>query len=176
MANQPCALPMPECSRDCGTPSELPKVRQSMLARAYAARNNIKHDIVPAMWEVIYLAEAGHERAELPTRDRVAVDHAVAKLEAIGPALPYPHSSNVEGSDDLRELRPQAGKSPWRPLYRQVGAPFVVAAIGPEAKKNKRGFDKACQSALDRLAKLEEDNQEDSEKQGARQDHDETQT
>ena len=82
------------------------------------------------------------------------------------------HSSNVEGSDDLRELRPQAGKSPWRPLYRQVGAPFVIAAIGPEAKKNKRRFDKACQSALDRLAKLEED----SEEQEARQDQDETQT
>jgi hypothetical protein len=128
------------------------------------------------MWEVIYLGEAELERAQLPTRDRVAVDHAVAKLEAIGPALPYPHSSNVEGSDDLRELRPQAGKSPWRPLYRQVGAPFVIAAIGPEAKKNKRGFDKACQSALDRLAKLEEDNQEDSEEQETHQDHDEPQT
>lgn len=89
---------------------------------------------------------------------------------------PNPHSSHVEGSDDLRELRPLAGKSPWRPLYRQVGAPFVIAAIGPEAKKNKRGFDKACQSALDRLAKLEQDNQADSEEREARQDQDETRT
>jgi hypothetical protein len=57
-----------------------------------------------------------------------------------------------------------------------VGAPFVIAAIGPEAKKNKRGFDKACQSALDRLAKLEQDNQADSEEREARQDQDETRT
>lgn len=88
MASQPCAPPMPECSRGCETPSELPKVHQSRLPLACPVRNNIKHDIVPVMWEVIYLAESEHERAELPTRDRVAVDHAVAKLEAIGPALP----------------------------------------------------------------------------------------
>jgi hypothetical protein len=94
-----------------GHRERLPKVHQSMLPRRHPVRNNIKHDIVPAMWEVIYLAEAEHERAELPTRDRVAVDHAVAKLEAIGPALPYPHSSNVEGSDDLRELRPRRARA-----------------------------------------------------------------
>jgi hypothetical protein len=40
------------------------------------------------MWEVVYLPEAVAERAELPARDRVAVDNAVAKLEAMGPALP----------------------------------------------------------------------------------------
>jgi len=112
------------------------------------------------MWEVAYLPEAVDERAEFPARDRVAVDNAVAKLEAMGPALPYPHSSNVEGWNDLRELRPQAGKSPWRPLYRKVGDRFVIAAVGPEAKKNKRGFDKTCEHAIDRLAKLEEDDGE----------------
>jgi hypothetical protein len=112
------------------------------------------------MWEVAYLREAVDERAELPARDRAAVDNAVAKLEAMGPALPYPHSSNVEGWNDLRELRPQAGKSPWRPLYRKVGDRFVIAAIGPEAKKNRRGFDKTCEQAIDRLAKLEEDDGE----------------
>jgi hypothetical protein len=112
------------------------------------------------MWEVVYLPEAEDERAQLPARDRAAVDNAVAKLEAMGPTLPYPHSSNVEGWDDLRELRPQAGKSPWRPLYQQVGTPFIISAIGPEAKKDKRGFDKACQRAIERLAELEDDDEE----------------
>jgi hypothetical protein len=91
--------------------------------------------MVAAMPEVVYLPEAEDERADLLARDRVAVDNAVAKLKALGSALPYPHSSNVEGADDLRELRPQAGKSPWRPLYRQVGDPFVIAAIGPERRR-----------------------------------------
>jgi hypothetical protein len=112
------------------------------------------------VWEVVYSPEAEEERARLPARDRVAIDNAVAKLEAMGPTLPYPHSSNVEGWDDLRELRPQAGKSPWRPLYRQVGTPFIISAIGPEAKKDKRGFDKACQRAIERLAELEDDDEE----------------
>jgi hypothetical protein len=134
--------------------------------------NNINCDMVLGMWEVVYLPEAEDERADLPARDRVAVDNAVAKLEAMGPALPHPHSSNVEGWTDLRELRPQAGKSPWRPLYLQVGTPFVIAAIGPEAKKDKRGFDRTCQHAIDRLAKLEEDDEE----QGPNQEPDETAT
>jgi len=63
-------------------------------------------------------------------------------------------------------LRPQAGKSPWRPLYRKVGDRFVIAAVGPEAKKNKRGFDKACERAIDRLAKLEGDDGEQEAEQG----------
>jgi len=98
-------------------------------------RNNIKRDIAASMWKVVYLPEAKAERAELSARDRVAVDNAVAKLEAIGSALPYPHSSNVERWNDLRELRPQAGKSPWRALYRQVGDPFVVARSDPKRKR-----------------------------------------
>ncbi len=83
------------------------------------------------------------------------MDHAIEKLEALGPGLPFPHSGAVKGQDDLRELRPQAGRNPWRPLYRQVGDAFVVAAIAPEARKDKRGFDKACQAAVDRLSQVE---------------------
>src|SRR5258708_37941761 len=99
------------------------------------------------MWQVLYLPEAEEELGDLTAREQSAVDNAVDKLRALGPTLPYPHSSNVQGQEDLRELRPKAGKSPWRPLYRQVGAPFVIAAIGPEAKKAKRGLDRACQRA-----------------------------
>jgi hypothetical protein len=131
--------------------------------------NNIKHDIVLSMWEVVYLPEAEEERARLPARDRVAVENAVAKLRAMGSALPHPHSSKVEGWEDIRELRPQAGKSPWRPLYRSVGARFVISAIGPEAKKDRRGFEKACQCAIDRLAELKDDTAD----RGASQDQNE---
>jgi hypothetical protein len=41
-------------------------------------------------------------------------------------------------------------------LYRQVGQVFVVAAIGPEAQADPRGFDRAVRRALERLAKVEE--------------------
>jgi hypothetical protein len=112
------------------------------------------------MWQVLYLPEAEVERGELPPSERAAVDHAVDKLQALGPSLPFPHSSRVQGQNDLRELRPRAGKSPWRPLYRQVGDPFVIAAVAPEAKKDRRGFDRACRAAVERLAKLEIDDAE----------------
>ncbi len=46
-------------------------------------------------------------------------DHA--KLGAYGPLLGYPHTSAVRGAEGLRELRPRAGRSAWRALYRQVG-------------------------------------------------------
>lgn len=78
------------------------------------------------------------------------------KLEALGPSLPYPHSSAVQDADRLRELRPRAGNSPSRAFYRQVGEAFVVAAIGPEAQVKPRDFIRAVRAAEDRLNKLEE--------------------
>ena len=69
--------------------------------------------------------------------------------------LGHPHTSAVQGAPSLRELRPRAGRSPWRALYRQVGDYFVIAAIGPEARKGPPGFARACAAAVERLDKLE---------------------
>lgn len=107
------------------------------------------------MWTYRYLAEAEEERRALVPREKAALINAEAKLAALGPALPYPHSSPVRGADRLRELRPRGGRSPWRALYRQVGDEFVIAAVGPEAQADRRGFDAACRRAEARLAKTE---------------------
>ena len=56
--------------------------------------------------EVWYLAEAAREREQLSARDRVALDHAIEKLELLGAQLPAPHQKNVIGADRIRELRP----------------------------------------------------------------------
>jgi hypothetical protein len=109
------------------------------------------------MWAVVYLPEAEAERALLPKAERNALINADAKLSAFGPALGYPHTSAVRGSHRLRELRPRAGRSPYRALYQQVGEVFVVAAVGPEAQSDSKGFERAARHALDRLAKVEED-------------------
>src|SRR5215469_2059596 len=101
------------------------------------------------MWLVVYLPGARQERAALISAD--------AKLGAFGPLLGYPHTSAVRGAEKLRELRPRAGRSAWRALYRQVGQVFVVAAIGPEAQSDPRGFDRAVRRAVQRLDRLEED-------------------
>lgn len=109
------------------------------------------------MWPVVYLPDAKQERDKLPERERQALYNAVRKLAAIGPTLPYPHSSDVRGARSLRELRPRGGRSPWRVLYRQVGGSFVIAAVCPEAKVDQREFTAACQRALARLEELEEE-------------------
>jgi hypothetical protein len=74
-----------------------------------------------------------------------------------GPHLGYPHSSAVRDADRLSELRPRAGRSAWRALYRQVGEVFVVAAVGPEAQSDPRGFKRSVRWAIQRLESLEED-------------------
>lgn len=102
------------------------------------------------------MLEAERERSTLPKTEIGAMINADAKLKALGPALGYPHSSAVRGAPDLRELRPRGGRSPWRAFYRQVGAGFVVAAVGPEAQMDPRGFRRACQAAVRRLAEIEE--------------------
>ena len=103
------------------------------------------------MWEAKYLQEAVEERKRLPTQEMNAMDRAVDKLEAFGPQLPYPHQSDLRGVADLRELRPRAGRSPWRAFYRRVGNAFIIAAIGPEAQANPQGFRRAIRAALRRL-------------------------
>jgi hypothetical protein len=109
------------------------------------------------MWDVVYSEGAEEELLRLPKLERAAVIRAVEKLETFGPQLGYPHTSAVRGHVGLRELRPRGGRSPWRVLYRRVGQVFVLAAIGPEAVSDHRGFDQAAVRAQARLDALEED-------------------
>jgi len=97
------------------------------------------------------------ELADLPKAEGDAMLNAIEKLKALGPTLPYPHSSQVRSADSLRELRPRGGRSPNRGFYRRVGDVFVIAAIGPEAEVDPRGFQRAIKAAVERLSDLEED-------------------
>ncbi|GAA4608688.1 hypothetical protein BJY16_006967 [Actinoplanes octamycinicus] len=108
-------------------------------------------------WRVVIHPEAELELAKLPTAEAVALLHATEKLMALGPTLPFPHTSNVNGAEKLRELRPRAGSSPWRALYRRIGTVFVIAAVAPEAAGDHRGFHRAVQAAEKRLQQLQED-------------------
>lgn len=107
-------------------------------------------------WIVRVHPDAQVELASQPTREQTAIRNAMEKLQALGPQLPYPHSSAIQDADHLRELRPRAGNSPCRAFYRRIGDEFVVAAIGPEAQVNRREFDRAVRVAEDRLNQLEE--------------------
>lgn len=99
--------------------------------------------------------DAEVELASLPAQERVAMDHAIEKLEAMGARLPFLHQSNVRGVQDLRELRPRSGRSPWRAFYRRMEGAMVIAGVGPEAGVDRRGFDRAVRQAKRRLDSLE---------------------
>lgn len=110
------------------------------------------------MPDVRWLPEAREEWDALPVDERDAVQHAADKLEAMGDLLSFPHQSAVKGAENLRELRPRGGRSPWRAFYRRVGRGiFVIAAVGPEAQANPRGFQRAVRVATERLAALQGD-------------------
>ena len=105
--------------------------------------------------------DADAERdASWPAHEKVAMLHAAQKLEAAGPRLGHPHSSAVRGEvgQGFRELRPRAGRSRWRPIYRRVNpSTFVIFAVGPEAEIDSRGYDAAVARAVERFAQLEVD-------------------
>jgi hypothetical protein len=108
-------------------------------------------------WPVRYHPEARLEADAVPAQERKAIDNAVDKLAALGPRLAFPHSSKIMGDagGSLRELRPRAGRSPWRCVYERIGDVFVIGAVGPEAKKDRAGFDRAVAAAKARLAEIE---------------------
>jgi hypothetical protein len=108
--------------------------------------------------DVRWLLEAQEELDNVPINERGAVQHAADKLEALGDRLSYPHQSAIRGAENLRELRPRGGNSPWRAFYRRVGpSKFVIAAVGAEATANPRGFRRAVEAATLRLAALQGD-------------------
>jgi hypothetical protein len=108
-------------------------------------------------WDTLLVDEAVREIASLEAREREAMENAMKKLQALGPQLGYPHSSALRGAENLRQLRPRAGRSPWRASYRRIGDAFVIGAIGPEAAVDRRGFEKAVAAAGARLDEVEVD-------------------
>ena len=110
-------------------------------------------------YQAVWHPSAASERdASEPPKEQVAMEHVVDKLEATGPQLPFPHSSAVKGKDGkgFRELRPRAGRSRWRPVYRQVtDTVFVIFAVAPEAEIDGNGYKKAVKRASKRYDDFE---------------------
>ena len=105
--------------------------------------------------EVRFHPEAEREFAIMPASEKVAMQSAVEKLKVLDDRLPFPHSSKVRGSAGLRELRPRAGRSPWRAFYRRIEDTMVIGAIGSEADSNRHGFARSVSNAEQRLDEVE---------------------
>lgn len=94
-------------------------------------------------------AETERELAR-PEGEIQAMWNVIEKLMSEGARLRFPHTSAVAGSplEGLRELRPRAGRSRWRPLYIQVEkTEFLILTVAPEAQIDKRGFRAAVERA-----------------------------
>lgn len=105
--------------------------------------------------EVRFHHAARGEFHAIPAGERDALKVALARLEEFADELGAPHTSDVRTARNLRELRPRAGRSPWRAFYRRVGAVLYVGAFGSEARSNPRGFDRAVRLAEERLDRVE---------------------
>lgn len=104
---------------------------------------------------VRFAHEARREFQALPLAEKEAMRNAIGKLEQAGEELAFPHSSRVRGADDLRELRPRAGRSAWRGFYRRIRGEIVIGAFGPEAQADPPGFAQAVNAAVERLDREE---------------------
>jgi hypothetical protein len=65
-------------------------------------------------------------------------------LEALGPALPFPHSSGIEGSRHrrMRELRVQSGGKPLRIFYAFDPRRTAILLIGGDKTGDDRFYEK----------------------------------
>jgi len=97
-------------------------------------------------------------------REFRAVFNARRMLYERGCALGYPHTSAVRGSKmSLRELRPRAGRSRYRVLYRRYGDSLVLLALAREALTDPRDFARAIVAAETRAHDLLEPGSGDSD-------------
>ena len=90
-------------------------------------------------WEVEFTDEFGSWWSTLDDEEQDSVDQAVGLLEARGPSLPFPYSSDINGSKhgNMRELRIQHRGQPYRVFYAFDPRRSAILLIGG----NKTGDD-----------------------------------
>ena len=81
-------------------------------------------------WPVkFYRAADGSQPADgfidaQPRQAQAMIDSYLGRLALFGPSLPFPASSQVDG--ELRELRPDMGRTHYRHLYRRSDDMFII--------------------------------------------------
>ena len=92
------------------------------------------------IWNVEYTDEFGAWWNSLTETEQESVDVSVRLLEAMGPQLPFPHSSSVKTSKygQMRELRIQHAGRPYRVLYAFDPRRAAILLIGGDKTGNDR--------------------------------------
>lgn len=94
-------------------------------------------------WHVEYTDEFGEWWSGLSESQQEDVAASVALLETLGPHLPFPHSSGVEGARHrhMRELRVQSGGKPLRTFYAFDPRRSAILLIGGDKTGNDRFYE-----------------------------------
>ena len=115
-------------------------------------------------WEVEYADQFGDWWRELSEGQQDAVAARVALLAERGPHLPYPYSSDINGSRHgvMRELRSQAGGNLLRVFYAFDPRRTAILLIGGD----KTGSDRFCEEYVPVADNLYDEHLEELRKEG----------
>lgn len=93
------------------------------------------------MVEVVVTDEFTTWYEDLSQEEQAAIERGVIRLEALGVALGYPHSSAIEGSRyALRELRVQHQGRPIRVFYAFDPKRQAVLLVGGDKTGNEQFY------------------------------------
>ncbi len=100
-------------------------------------------------WEVEYTDEFADWWSELDDPAQDAIDRGVHLLEARGPTLPFPSSSDVRGSrhGNMRELRIQIGGDPYRVFYAFDPRRAAILLVGGNKAGDEQFYERMVPQA-----------------------------
>lgn len=120
-----------------------PAVPSLVIGPKYYFDRIFKKSYISMHWAVEYTDEFGEWWETLTEKEQEALDVSVRLLEALGPALPFPHSSGVASSrhGQMRELRTQQGGRPLRTLYAFDPRRAAILLIGGDKTGSDRWYE-----------------------------------
>ena len=113
---------------------------------------SLKSILKAVRWEVEFTDEFNEWWETLTLTQQKDVAHSVNLLAEFGPALGFPHSSQIKGSchNAMRELRTQSGGRPLRTLYAFDPKRTAILLIGGD-KTGDDGWYERMVPIADRL-------------------------